>query len=394
MWLKENQHATRTCAAQERFPANVWTSIVSYHRVSPYLMPEYPLNANYLVFLQPVFPQNFRNPGPVLHSLLQKNMTKNMADSDLALYINALLASCKDPTNFYGTNLVNILRYSVNSAQDDERFVSPAVYLTLSINNVTSKRDVRELQDFFSRQDDINNRLDIQALAMLAVSSAFNTNLIPAETYDSLKMKFLETLNSKNLLGNIYEAALTLQVLLELKLNETESKVSKLVDFLLRQQQPDGSFESILATYLVLPILSGQNLLKIGKWCDARPSTDLTPIEVLTNPGHQRKGLIYILKVGHPVEVSQTLQMQVPKNIHFLDVMRLAQDISPQYRPKHGVGRKTSGYIFHQAPKDIFHQATKHFNLRGRKELEMQSVVKDTQQPPQSQPARCEENYR
>ncbi|GBM84128.1 hypothetical protein AVEN_218298-1, partial [Araneus ventricosus] len=77
------------------------------------------------------------------------NGTKAMKLTDLALYINALLASCKDPKNFYGENLVRTLRNGVDSAQRDAIFVNPSVYLTLCINNATIHDDTRTLHDLF-----------------------------------------------------------------------------------------------------------------------------------------------------------------------------------------------------------------------------------------------------
>ncbi|GFY52936.1 uncharacterized protein TNIN_208611 [Trichonephila inaurata madagascariensis] len=167
---------------------------------------------------------------------------------------------------------------------------------------------------------------------MLAVSSTFETNSVSIQMYEDFQTKFLQTLNSRNSPGNIYEAALTMHVLIQLKLNETESNIPKFMDFILRKQQIDGSFESILAAYLVLPVLSGRNLLQIGKQCGPRPQTDITPIEVLKSPEHQNNSVKYILSIGNPAEISQILQIQVQEGINLLDVMKMAQDISPQYR--------------------------------------------------------------
>ncbi|GBM84135.1 hypothetical protein AVEN_218305-1 [Araneus ventricosus] len=80
---------------------------------------------------------------------LARNETKPMKLTDLALYINALLVSCKDPKNFYGDNMVSILREGVNAAQKEGTFVNPSIYLTLCINNATTYDDTKQLHDIF-----------------------------------------------------------------------------------------------------------------------------------------------------------------------------------------------------------------------------------------------------
>ncbi|GFX30315.1 uncharacterized protein TNCV_1964211 [Trichonephila clavipes] len=111
-----------------------------------------------------------------------------------------------------------------------------------------------------------------------------------------------------------------------------EWKRSDLKKFLLTQQQEDGSFGCILATYLVLPIFSGSSLLKLGKDCNIKHATGLTPIEVLKNTKRRQIHISYSLYFEDPVEVRQMLQIQVAEETNFLDIMRLAQDINPKYR--------------------------------------------------------------
>ncbi|PRD21570.1 UNVERIFIED_CONTAM: Low-density lipoprotein receptor-related protein 1 [Trichonephila clavipes] len=143
---------------------------------------------------------------------IARNGTSAMALTDLALYINALLVSCRDPRNFYGNDLVGTLRYRVNSDRTAGKFVNPAVYLTLCLNNDTTYEDARSLHEIFHSKNVAHSRTDIQALSMLMATCAFHSNKsLSAESYDGYKRQFLNKLKSKNCTGNIYEAALVMQ---------------------------------------------------------------------------------------------------------------------------------------------------------------------------------------
>ncbi|XP_055932804.1 uncharacterized protein CG3556-like [Argiope bruennichi] len=259
---------------------------------------------------------------------ITRNKTKAMKLTKLALYINALTASCKDAKNFYGENLVQTLRNGVDAAHRSAEFINPSVYLTLCINNATTYDDTRKLHDIFTSRNVVVGRIDIQALAMLAVTCIFrNTNFLPASMKERSSKQFIQRVKVRGLPGNVYEAALIAQALHEMKLTQPG-----LLEFMLKQQQEDGSFGGILATYLVLPVLAGRSFLQMNDHCDQRYSTDLTPLEVLKNSKRRKIYIQYALNYGNPPEISQMIQMQVAEGINFLDVMRLAQEINPKYR--------------------------------------------------------------
>ncbi|GFQ83339.1 low-density lipoprotein receptor-related protein 1, partial [Trichonephila clavata] len=143
---------------------------------------------------------------------IARNGTKTMALTDLALYINALMASCRDPRNFYGNDLVSTLRYRVISTRNIGKFVNPAVYLTLCLNNDSTYDDTRNIHEILYSRDATLGRIDIQALSMLTATCAFHSNKsLTAEVYGGFKRQFLNKLKSKNFTGNIYEAALVMQ---------------------------------------------------------------------------------------------------------------------------------------------------------------------------------------
>ncbi|GFT61067.1 uncharacterized protein NPIL_221231 [Nephila pilipes] len=263
---------------------------------------------------------------------IARNGTKTMSLSDLALYINALKVSCRNPRNIYGNDLVGILRHGVNKAHNDRKFVNPAVFLTLCINNDTTTDDAKILHEIFFSQNSTLQRIGIQALSMLTTMCAFRAKSITSQTYDAFKEQFLLRLKSDHITGNVYQAALVMQALNEAKLDEMEVKRLELKEFLLQQQQEDGSFGCLLASYLVMPILSGSSLLKIGKDCNVKHETGLTPIEILKSSERRKIPVSYSLHFGDPVEVMHILQIRVAEGTNLLDIMRLAQAMNPKYR--------------------------------------------------------------
>ncbi|GBN64204.1 hypothetical protein AVEN_136301-1 [Araneus ventricosus] len=197
---------------------------------------------------------------------LLRNGIKSMKLTDLSLYLNAFLVSCKDPKNFYGDNLVRALRDGVDVAQKLDEFVNPSIYLTLCINNATIFDDIKKLEDIFLNRNDTIGMIDIQALTLLTTACIFQkTDFLNESTYDNLKMAFLRNVKDHGFPGNVYEAALLFQALQEMKVTLTG-----LIDFILKWQQADGSFGDILSTYLVLPTLVGKNMVLLNDHCGQR----------------------------------------------------------------------------------------------------------------------------
>ncbi|GFR23015.1 low-density lipoprotein receptor-related protein 1 [Trichonephila clavata] len=144
---------------------------------------------------------------------IARNRTNTMTLTDLALYINTLKASCRDPKNFYGNDLVGTLRYRVSYTRNAGKFVNPAVYLTLCLNNDSTYDDIKSIHEILYSRNTALGRIDIQALSMLTATCAFHSNKsLSVEAYEGFKRQFLNKLKSKNFTGNVYEAALVMQV--------------------------------------------------------------------------------------------------------------------------------------------------------------------------------------
>lgn len=77
--------------------------------------------------------------------------------ASLALHINALYAMCKDPRDFHGIDLVELLRSKTDKAAKKLDFNLPVVFLTLCIANETKYTDFDKLYKMYS--DKRNDRI-------------------------------------------------------------------------------------------------------------------------------------------------------------------------------------------------------------------------------------------
>lgn len=94
--------------------------------------------------------------------------------SELSLYINALLASCDKPRNFYGHDLIATLRYRTNAAQKSAEFVNPSVYLTLCISNEITGTDLVKIRDVFANSRPETNRIGKVLKCLILCEFALN----------------------------------------------------------------------------------------------------------------------------------------------------------------------------------------------------------------------------
>ncbi|XP_015923937.2 uncharacterized protein CG3556 [Parasteatoda tepidariorum] len=264
---------------------------------------------------------------------LRRNETNTLSLCELALYINALLAACKNPRNFYGYNLVSILRERADKVNLMTRFVSPLVHLTLCLSNTTEPRDVKSLQEILTANQSIVNKVDIISLAVLASSC-----IIRDERYSHPQFRrrfanlLLNKINDSGLPGNIYELSLAMQALNAAEVDPLEWGRDVAIESILRKQTENGSFGDVLGTYYTIPVLSGKSLLSLSNHCGQDFSNGKTPLDVLKNTKERKISVTYTLHFGDPMEMSQKITLQVAEGTNFLDVMRLAEEENPNFR--------------------------------------------------------------
>lgn len=268
---------------------------------------------------------------------LIRNRTEVLPLSELASYINALHSICYNPRNFYGYDLVDILRLRTNSAQTSRKFVSPLVYLTLCISNSTTYKDLKDIQEvvFGSRGMD---KIDIHALVTLAASciskiaefSGYSLGMQVAKNFHKLVTRM-------GLPENIYELALVIQALDEAGIDKDFWNRTEALRLMTDIQQLDGSFGDVLSTYYALPVLSGKSIATLARHCHS--DSGIIPLDVSMNGREKNKSIRYSLYYGNPVEVTQTLRIRVGKSSNLLDIMKVAASTNPMYKFKFDISR-------------------------------------------------------
>ncbi|KFM75296.1 hypothetical protein X975_04385, partial [Stegodyphus mimosarum] len=78
VWLSENTHRTVLLKMQHKFGINIWVGILGYHLLGPHLLPKHDNGANYLVFIQHVFPDLMQGiPATVCQNIFPATVVHN-----------------------------------------------------------------------------------------------------------------------------------------------------------------------------------------------------------------------------------------------------------------------------------------------------------------------------
>ncbi|GIX90723.1 hypothetical protein CEXT_235641 [Caerostris extrusa] len=190
-----------------------------------------------------------------------------MSLSRLALYVNALYATCQDPHNFHGLDLVRILRHRTDTAlANTADFRLPAVFLPLCLAGDVKYEDMRRI---ISMHQNHKNNTDLQTLEFLALTCIDRMNTISSTKHylKSMLTDLIRLNHNFRSLNDVYTHALVLQALNAA--SDSPAEVKSLTE----KQLPDGSFGSLLGTYYALPALVGKSLLSLR---DRKCSNDIT----------------------------------------------------------------------------------------------------------------------
>ncbi|GIY51398.1 uncharacterized protein CDAR_125841 [Caerostris darwini] len=153
-----------------------------------------------------------------LNILLTLELSRNLSGesislSRLALYVNALYATCQDPHNFHGLDLVRILRHRTNTAlANTADFRLPAVFLPLCLAGDVKYEDMRRI---ISMHQNHKNNTDLQALEFLALTCIDRMNTISSTKHylKSMLTDLIRLNHNFRSLNDVYTHALVLQAL-------------------------------------------------------------------------------------------------------------------------------------------------------------------------------------
>ncbi|GFY67591.1 uncharacterized protein TNIN_480001 [Trichonephila inaurata madagascariensis] len=304
----------------------------------------------------------------LMHKYFQVHLAANLLKEDtptlnrLAMFVNALIATCQDPRDFHGWDLTELIRGTIGKLTQRTRFpfVSPLVYLSLCLadRNLTHY-EIRHLMTYVMTSKEDEATRDMAPLVLEAFACHLQKEKDPVQYQSLLKMvwnttsKIILRMKEDGSFGSIYSTALVTQALMSV--NDTfEWKPNVTFQFLKSHQQDDGSFGDFLATYYILPALSGRSLLHLRNTRCNPPKIDrdLSPSEILQYPG-QKHYVHYSLYYSSPLSNAYTIQVLVPSGISFFDVMRVAEYENSNYKFSYEeVNGKINVYSISDIPND------------------------------------------
>lgn len=280
----------------------------------------------------------------------------------LAMFVNALIATCQDPRDFQGWDLTELIRSTIVKLNRRSRspFINPLVYLSLCLaDRKLTHYEIHHLMTYLmaSKEDEVTR--DMKTLTLEAFACYLQNEKNGVQDQSLLKMVWNTT--SKMILGmmedgsfgSVYSTALVTQALLSV--NDTfDWRPNATFSFLRSYQLDDGSFGDFLATYYVLPALSGRSLLHLrNTQCNPpKVDRDLSPSEILKYPGPKHY-VRYSLYFNSPLSNSHTIQLLVPNGINFFDVMRVAEYENNNFKFSYEeVNGKINVYSISDVPND------------------------------------------
>lgn len=283
-----------------------------------------------------------------LSKLLLIDNIRKFQTYEMALYIHALLATCINPRNFQGFDLVEILEERMK----DSDSVNPMVALAIcNCNGTLSTTQITELRDLLFKEN-LPHLIEIRAYAFMALNCLRNKNNsyqqnfteeIPFNksndyyNFNEIKQDFAKLQNKDGSFGNIYTTAVLLHALLSTRttddINGNYWNITNAFRYLISQQKKDGSFGDILASYLVLPLMNGKTFIDLGKLnCSYMRQGNMTVQEEFDNKRVGKYRTNYYIVVGENKDIVFSLSLNIPINSTFYDVMRLAAELDPRFR--------------------------------------------------------------
>lgn len=215
---------------------------------------------------------------------LAKKHQEPMSTGQLALYVNALLAVCSNPRDFYGLNLVARLSHLEANLSNFEYALQ-----SIALCNSGAKFDkgrFLKLVDIIKKDNSEHGIPDTLALTTLAFACGLKDHTLqPIDRYLNRAIKKLKNIQKPDgSFGNIYSSGLALQALIGAKTNDEGWNRTLANEYVLSQQKSNGAIVDFMGTYFALPTLSGRTLISLYDWkCDNAESTD-RPIIVTESP--------------------------------------------------------------------------------------------------------------
>lgn len=245
-----------------------------------------------------------------------------ISSGQLALYANALMATCQNIHDYH--DLITRMKQKKKLSSYERGLVS------LSICIAGYRVQKEDLQYYLKLLKNQNSNCDNDARAVIVMalicvknSHKYYCFLDPYIQKQLNSFKNLQTHNGS--FGNVYTSALIVQALIASKDSEDWSFRNS-IDYFLSEQKNDGSFNDLLATYFILPILSGHSLLDIKNITCQKDELDIENSEIAMQMQNTSIEVRYSLN-----DKNISNFFIVPENSTFLDVMKIAQTLDCSY---------------------------------------------------------------
>ncbi|XP_055939070.1 cobalamin binding intrinsic factor-like isoform X2 [Argiope bruennichi] len=277
-------------------------------------------------------------------SLLKPSLT----NSELSMFINALLVTCHNPRQFYGIDMVKRLK---DQMEESGNFTHPLAYLTLcNANESWPLRANSDLDSILSSSSEYPFMKDLQAMAVMALScnySRYVNNMLSNQLLDLYNktihhFKSLQTLDGS--FGNVYTTALITQALFSSgEEHSRDWNLNATIKYLMKKL--NYSSVDFLATYLILPILNSKSLMDISYVnCSANPRKHgEDPFSEIADYLVPKQRVQYSLYIGDEKPVTYSIPLNVPKNSTAFEVMEVAEAEDKKYKFE---WKMTSGKLY------------------------------------------------
>ncbi|GFR12386.1 uncharacterized protein TNCT_540591, partial [Trichonephila clavata] len=269
---------------------------------------------------------------------LMRHTEKPLRMHDLVHYVHSLLATCTNPRDFHGVNVVKLLKKAMGRRQMKGLFVSPSAYLALCNAGDAPDNYLRRLKNMAYKKNDEPRWLDVQTYALLAISCWASENSSHSKEWLTMKRDVARNISewqqADGGFGSVHSTGLALQALIAAEEPGTETTKGRAMTHLLMNQDWQGTYGNELDNYYVMPALNMKSLAFIHDRKCRTHAHDTQGTEGVRSSLEDPKHTIvhYSLWIGGDKNEIQTVTLAMPKHANFLEVMDAAQKLNPHFK--------------------------------------------------------------
>lgn len=304
---------------------------------------------------------------------LFRNKTSRIHDSELALFIHALLATNRNPRNFHGTNLVADLLYRAKISKNGG--VYPFVVLALCNAKAVKFEHLQKLSQIvpsthhgYNHPEDVDSReAQMKAIALKAFACA--SDLSPAD-FSKFKPEMERAENclhkkyddEDGTFGNVFTTALAVQALTATGKRYDWWNKQKTLAYLLEEAYKDVN---MVKAYYIEMALNAQEVRFIRDLYNGPDGAGPEPQE----PTYYVK---YTVKNGPRPEKYFTISMLVPERTNFYEVMKLASAESSRFEFSAYLNKDGRPMVYalggtpNDAEENLFWRLCRHYYANGQ----------------------------